>query len=196
MSFLRAITKPLRDAMESRERLRDLPVLMLQTALNGVGQALLIGDKVRSRIVRLVVGEEERSEKTEAPDAATRDEETPAEPAARREPVIFAPRPSKAERDGEQTAASAPAPAATPTATPTATPAPAPAETEAVPAPEAKVQESLGTPKPETAPETVAPETTPAAEAPATETTVETAQVTEAPQAAEVTEAATEAPAA
>ncbi|WP_327047882.1 hypothetical protein OG320_08400 [Microbispora sp. NBC_01189] len=161
--------------MESGERLRALPVLMLQTALNGVGQALLIGDKVRSRIKRLVVGEEEGPEKAEAPDAATRDEQA-AEPATRREPVIFAPRPSKAERDGEKdgekTAASAPAPTAAPTTAPTVTPTPAPAETEAdaVPASEAKVQESLGAPKPETAPEAVAPK-------PAPETAPETAPV-------------------
>src|SRR4051794_12929613 len=101
MSVLRAITKPLRDALESCDHLRakakDLPVQMLQSTLNGVGQALLIGDRLRSAVKRRA-GDESRSgqgpiDETEAPTAAgpTGDEERP----ARRDPVIFSPRPKK-----------------------------------------------------------------------------------------------------
>jgi hypothetical protein len=78
------ITKPLRDAYENRDAIRekakDLPMTVLQGALSGVGHALLIGDRLRNAIKRAASGEEDTSP---APDAGKP-----------REPVIYAPRPN------------------------------------------------------------------------------------------------------
>ncbi|GIH98988.1 hypothetical protein [Planobispora takensis] len=85
---------------------KDLPLHMLQTALSGVGQALLLGDRVRSRLKRLA-GNDEELEETTRPTAADQLAETdkPAEDKpARREPVIFAPakpKPKPAESEPE-----------------------------------------------------------------------------------------------
>ncbi|MBX6385151.1 MAG: hypothetical protein IRZ07_19640, partial [Microbispora sp.] len=128
MSVLRAITKPLRDALESREKLRDLPVFVLQAALNGIGQAVLIGSKIKAAIKQHFAGDEaqdgERTETATAPAderTAAQKPEQASEQASeerretRRPPVIYAPRPSKAERADAVTAetpAVEPAPAA------------------------------------------------------------------------------------
>ncbi|MCT9932674.1 hypothetical protein N5079_20950 [Planotetraspora sp. A-T 1434] len=97
MSVLRAITKPLRDVLghrdDLREKAKDLPVYVLQTALSSVGHALLIGDRVRTTIKRLT-GSEEETAYAPSPAATQPTEEEEARP-ARREPVIFAPRPEK-----------------------------------------------------------------------------------------------------
>jgi hypothetical protein len=89
MSVLRVITKPLRDAYENRdtilEKAKDLPMHVLQTALSGVGQALLVGDRVRNAIKRSTMAEDD-----------TKPAETSSAPDKPREPVIYEPRPEKA----------------------------------------------------------------------------------------------------
>ncbi|MGI5492507.1 hypothetical protein [Microtetraspora malaysiensis] len=100
MSLFRALTKPLRSLFrrgdelkdELKEKAKDLPATALQTTISGVGQALLIGDQVRSTIKRITTSEGEEAPATTAEESAA-EEERP----ARREPVIFAPRPSAKE---------------------------------------------------------------------------------------------------
>ncbi|WP_155342300.1 hypothetical protein, partial [Acrocarpospora corrugata] len=62
MSLLRVLTKPLRHAYDHRGELlakaKDLPMVVVQTALSGVGQALLIGDRVRTTLKRLTTTDE------------------------------------------------------------------------------------------------------------------------------------------
>ncbi|WP_067135475.1 hypothetical protein [Microtetraspora malaysiensis] len=97
MSLFRALTKPLRSLFrrgdelkdELKDKAKDLPATALQTTISGVGQALLIGDQVRSTIKRITTPEGEEAPATTAEEPAA-EEERP----ARREPVIFAPRPS------------------------------------------------------------------------------------------------------
>ncbi|PZG51434.1 hypothetical protein C1I98_08635 [Spongiactinospora gelatinilytica] len=128
---VRNVAKSVRDAFSDRDGLKakakDLPMNVLQTTLSGVGQALLFGDRLRTRLKRIgtkdeaetsqeavkeAVKDKEKAEGREAlPDTTAEGvkaeaartaagEETSvatkeAKP-ARREPVIFAPRPEKA----------------------------------------------------------------------------------------------------
>ncbi|MEU6742411.1 hypothetical protein [Streptosporangium sandarakinum] len=114
-NIIRDVTRNVREALSSREQFKekakDLPLYMLQSALSGVGQALLLGDRVRGTIKRLT-NQEEREEAAErrepagqtgpaGQDTAREAEEEPREK-PRRAPVIFAPRPeSAAPRDEE-----------------------------------------------------------------------------------------------
>ncbi|WP_214111148.1 hypothetical protein [Acrocarpospora catenulata] len=107
MSVLRTLTQPLRDAYEHRDELKekakDLPMVVIQTALSGLGHALLITDRVRTTIKRLTSPQgdtEQAAPATPAADSAPVEEKP-----ARREPVIFAPRPTKSAP--EDTAADA-----------------------------------------------------------------------------------------
>ncbi len=99
MSLLRTITKPIREAYNNRDeitqKVKDLPMLALQGALSGVGQALLLGDRVRTTLKRATGGssgepaeETGRSGMKAVSDIVVEGEDKP-----RREPVIFAPRP-------------------------------------------------------------------------------------------------------
>ncbi|MFI0422382.1 hypothetical protein [Spongiactinospora sp. 9N601] len=124
---VRNVAKSVRDAFSDRDGLKakakDLPMNVLQTTLSGVGQALLFGDRLRTRLKRIgtkdeaetgqeAVKQKEKAEGQEAlPDttaegvkaeaartAASEETSVATEEAkpARREPVIFAPRPEKA----------------------------------------------------------------------------------------------------
>ncbi|MGV9777776.1 hypothetical protein [Streptosporangium sp. NPDC003464] len=98
--ILRNVTRNVREALSSREgfkeKAKDLPLYVLQSALSGVGQALLIGDRVRSTIKRIGQQDEEESTQTaDEPAESAKDDKTEDKP-ARREPVIFAPRPESA----------------------------------------------------------------------------------------------------
>ncbi|WP_157555627.1 hypothetical protein [Herbidospora yilanensis] len=107
MSLLRTITKPIREVYNNRDeisqKVKDLPMLALQGALSGVGQALLLGDRVRTTLKR-VTGNAPAEEHPTDPsrpgvksvsDIAVEEEE---EKKPRREPVIFAPRPAKSDK--------------------------------------------------------------------------------------------------
>ncbi|GII53002.1 hypothetical protein Pth03_13910 [Planotetraspora thailandica] len=124
MSVLRAVTKPLREVLHQgdqlREKAKDLPVHILQTALSGVGQALLLTDRVRTTIKRLTSTEEETVERATtpapapaakpagAPEKAEKAPEPAAEPEpARREPVIYAPRKESAPAKEQEAATKA-----------------------------------------------------------------------------------------
>ncbi|GAB2495285.1 hypothetical protein GCM10027187_72710 [Streptosporangium sandarakinum] len=112
-NIIRDVTRNVREALSSREQFKekakDLPLYVLQSALSGVGQALLLGDRVRGTIKRLT-NQEEQEEAAErrgpagqtgpaGQDTAREAEEEPREK-PRRAPVIFAPRPeSAASRD-------------------------------------------------------------------------------------------------
>ncbi|MFF0249754.1 hypothetical protein ACWEU6_31365 [Streptosporangium sandarakinum] len=114
-NIIRDVTRNVREALSSREQFKekakDLPLYVLQSALSGVGQALLLGDRVRGTIKRLT-NQEEQEEAAErrgpagqtgpaGQDTAREAEEEPREK-PRRAPVIFAPRPeSAASRDEE-----------------------------------------------------------------------------------------------
>ncbi|WP_155347087.1 hypothetical protein [Acrocarpospora pleiomorpha] len=145
------MTKPLRDAYDHRgeimEKAKDLPMAVLQTALSGVGHALLIGDRVRSTIRRLGAPEEKPGK------SPTSEAEKP----ARREPVIFAPRPTAPAADLNQEPEPAPKPAAEPqpTAEPKLDSVPKPkAEPKPAAEPLPNVEPKLNsTPKPKAEPE-------------------------------------------
>jgi hypothetical protein len=91
----------IRNMTKLAEKAKDLPLHMLQTALSGVGQALLLGDRVRTRVKGLAGQNEDLDEsRTKTADRLTDSEEKGGDKAeekpVRREPVIFAPRPDKA----------------------------------------------------------------------------------------------------
>lgn len=87
----------IRNMTRFAEKAKDLPLHMLQTALSGVGQALLLGDRVRTRIKGLAGQDEDLDKSRDKATAPSVDlEERGGEKPARREPVIFAPRPEKA----------------------------------------------------------------------------------------------------
>ncbi|GLX98904.1 hypothetical protein [Herbidospora sp. NBRC 101105] len=107
MSLLRTFTKPIREVYNNRDeitqKVKDLPMLALQGALSGVGQALLLGDRVRTTLKR-VTGNAPAEETPADPsrpgvksvsDIVVEEEE---EKKPRREPVIFAPRPAASDR--------------------------------------------------------------------------------------------------
>ncbi|WP_406312052.1 hypothetical protein OHA77_25745 [Streptosporangium sp. NBC_01639] len=97
--IFRNVTRNVKEALSSREgfkeKAKDLPLYVLQSALSGVGQVLLIGDRMRTSVKRLA-GQDESSEESrpesEKAAASVEIEEKP----VRREPVIFAPRPESA----------------------------------------------------------------------------------------------------
>ncbi|MFF5206736.1 hypothetical protein [Streptosporangium sp. NPDC000396] len=104
--IFRNVTKNVREALSGREefkeKAKDLPLFVFQSALSGVGQALLLGDRVKNRIKRLAGQDEDldepRQEAADQLDDVEADEEKP----VRRKPVIFAPRPeSTSPKDGD-----------------------------------------------------------------------------------------------
>ncbi|GAA4222979.1 chemotaxis protein histidine kinase CheA [Streptosporangium album] len=97
--ILRNVTRNIKEALSSREgfkeKAKDLPLYVLQSALSGMGQALRIGDRMRTSIKHLADQEENAEEsrrEAAGSEKATESVETEEKP-ARREPVIFAPRP-------------------------------------------------------------------------------------------------------
>ncbi|RJL33365.1 hypothetical protein [Bailinhaonella thermotolerans] len=106
------------DPAQAGEKVKDLPLYVLQTALSGVGHALMLTDRVRTAL-RQLTEDEDKDGRAAGPAAAAEPEDAPP---ARREPVIFAPRPSQkaagqkaglaettAPARGEDRAAAAPA---------------------------------------------------------------------------------------
>ncbi|TDD18148.1 hypothetical protein [Nonomuraea diastatica] len=99
---IRNIAKTVTNKDELKEKAKDLPLLVAQTALSAAGQAMLLVDRVKNSI-RGAGDKEEREEEHDSRPAAgqvaapaAEDEEKP----ARKEPVIFAPRPGAAEPNG------------------------------------------------------------------------------------------------
>lgn len=94
-NIVKNIGKTVRDKLGDREELKekakDLPLYLVQTALSGIGQVLLLGDRLRNNLKRMT---EEKEEETREPAAEAKAAAETAEPdkPVRREPVIFAPR--------------------------------------------------------------------------------------------------------
>ncbi|MFC7385975.1 hypothetical protein, partial [Sphaerisporangium rhizosphaerae] len=177
--IVRTIAKNVRqtvtDPRELKEKAKDLPLNVLQTALSGVGQALMLSDRVRTGIKRLISDDDkaaadERGSGVTSPQVVMDEREEREEKPARREPVIFAPRP-RVSADHQNGAAAKPSDGAATTASttaPTTAASAAPAEA-APPAPVAKP--AAGTPAPAAA--------EPAAAEPATEPATAESAVTE-----------------
>ncbi|WP_214327695.1 hypothetical protein [Nonomuraea sediminis] len=153
---IRNIAKTVTDKDELKEKAKDLPMFVVQTTLNAAGQALLLVDRVKNSIKGLAAKDEEEVHETEL--------EAPEEKPARREPVIFAPRPSDAEPNG--TAKAKPEPVIF---SPAGKPAPAEetkplvTETPAAPEPAAVATEPVVAEEPAPAATVVAEEPAPAA---------------------------------
>lgn len=162
--IVRNISKSMRDTLSEREQLKEkakgLPMHALQATLSGFGHALLLGDRVRNKIKRLG-----RSDADERADGTPPAEPQPADKAgtaektvatekeqavevkpARREPVIFAPRPVQPEAapngDGQRADSGALAETAVPT------PRPEPAQPSAQPTVQPPVQPPAEAPQP------------------------------------------------
>ncbi|MEV1167122.1 hypothetical protein [Nonomuraea sp. NPDC049784] len=102
---IRNIAKTVTNKDELKEKAKDLPLLVIQTTLSAAGQALLVVDRVKNSIKSL--GNKEEREEEEAYESRTpAADQVAAAPAAeqdkpaRKEPVIFAPRPGSAEPNG------------------------------------------------------------------------------------------------
>ncbi|TMR32279.1 hypothetical protein [Nonomuraea zeae] len=101
---IRNIAKTVTNKDELKEKAKDLPLLVVQTTLSAAGQALLLVDRMKNSIKGIGSKEEREEEQYDSrPSAAEQvaapvaaDEDKP----ARKEPVIFAPRPSAAEPNG------------------------------------------------------------------------------------------------
>ncbi|WP_327588812.1 hypothetical protein OHA25_18570 [Nonomuraea sp. NBC_00507] len=164
---IRKITKTVTNKDELKEKAKDLPLMVIQSTLSAAGQALLLVDRVKNSIKGLGAKEEREEEQVSRPSAADQVAAPPAEDKpARKEPVIFAPRPGAAEPNGvaktkpdpvifapagkeEPVATAEPeAPAAEPAAKTEASPKPA-AETKVVdePAPAAEPKVAPAAPK-------------------------------------------------
>jgi len=200
---VRNLARSVRDTFSDREKAKGLPFQMLQSALSGVGHALNFSDRLRKRLS----GQEEQAKQPSVDEQlAENTRETAKESGktpegesrtARREPVIFAPRPSPEEKGGDKAAAATaepatgPAKAAEPAAKP-AEPVAKPAEPVAEPAePAAEPAEPVAEPAEPAAKEegesAKATAATPAAEsgteagsAPKTEAEAETESATQA----------------
>ncbi|SDQ46575.1 hypothetical protein [Thermostaphylospora chromogena] len=149
---VRNLARSVRDTFSDREKAKGLPFQMLQSALSGVGHALNFSDRLRKRLS----GQEEQAKQPSVDEQlAENTRETAKESGktpegesrtARREPVIFAPRPSPEEKGGDKAAAATaepatgPAKAAEPAAEP-AEPAAKPVEPVAEPAEPAAKEE-------------------------------------------------------
>ncbi|MBF8193723.1 hypothetical protein ITP53_50215, partial [Nonomuraea sp. K274] len=97
---IRNIAKTVTSKDELKEKAKDLPLLVVQTTLSAAGQALLLVDRVKNSIKGLG-GKEEREETYDSrPSAAEQVAAVEEEKPARKEPVIFAPRPGSAEPNG------------------------------------------------------------------------------------------------
>ncbi|MBB2913447.1 hypothetical protein FHS43_004751 [Streptosporangium becharense] len=125
------------------QKAKDLPLHMLQTALSGVGQALAFGGLVRNKIKDLAGQEEDLEESREKAaggpaEAAEKVGEEREEKPARREPIIFAPRPEKAAGMTSTTEGNGTKTTPEPVIFRPAKPRPAASETEARPETESK----------------------------------------------------------
>nr|WP_062338987.1 hypothetical protein [Herbidospora sakaeratensis] len=81
--------------------MKDLPMMALQGALSGVGQALLLGDRVRTTLKRVTgnaPAEEPHTDPSRPGVKSVSDIVVEGDDKPRREPVIFAPRPAKADK--------------------------------------------------------------------------------------------------
>ncbi|WP_062440587.1 hypothetical protein [Herbidospora daliensis] len=81
--------------------MKDLPMMALQGALSGVGQALLLGDRVRTTLKRVTgnaPAEETPTDPSRPGVKSVSDIVVEGDDKPRREPVIFAPRPAKADK--------------------------------------------------------------------------------------------------
>ncbi|MEU0569438.1 hypothetical protein ABZ297_29240 [Nonomuraea sp. NPDC005983] len=96
---IRNITKTVTDKDELKTKIKDFPLVVVQTTLSAAGQALLLVDRVKNSIKGLG-GKEEQEEEHDSRPAVEQLATPPAEEAkpARKEPVIFAPRPGKGEQ--------------------------------------------------------------------------------------------------
>ncbi|MEU9888182.1 hypothetical protein [Sphaerisporangium sp. NPDC051011] len=163
---------------ELKEKAKDLPLTVLQTALTGVGQALMISDRIRSGIKRLLTDDDEGAPRQAkaAPEPVEPveplffpDEEEEVRKPARREPVIFAPRAAAPVEESAN--------GSTPKAGPAVTPVPP-----APPAPTMKpVSEAAAQPSTETAAKPVTDATAEAVAEPAAEPVSEAAKPTPEP---------------
>ncbi|MEQ4716778.1 hypothetical protein [Nonomuraea sp. B19D2] len=101
---IRNIAKTVTNKDELKEKAKDLPLLVIQTTLSAAGQALLVVDRVKNSIKNLGNKEEREEESHDSrPSAADQVAAAPAaeeDKPARKEPVIFAPRPGAAEPNG------------------------------------------------------------------------------------------------
>lgn len=98
----RSIRAKLCDRGGPEEKAKDVPRKLLQTAVSAVGVMLELAGRLRQALSR--TGREEKDEETLHEPRAARDAGTAAaeqERPARREPVIFAPRPSEAPPTAE-----------------------------------------------------------------------------------------------
>ncbi|WP_031166594.1 hypothetical protein [Streptosporangium roseum] len=142
--IVRNVTRNVREALSSREgfkeKAKELPLYVLQSALSGVGQALLIGDRMRTTIKRIAGQDDTDETRPKTADELAegeKAEEKVAEKPARREPVIFAPRPESASPKEDRSEANGAKPRPEPVifapAKPKAATGPAPAAPEAKP---------------------------------------------------------------
>nr|WP_055508295.1 hypothetical protein [Nonomuraea pusilla] len=102
---IRNIAKTVTDKDQLKEKAKDLPLFVVQTTLSAAGQALLVVDRIKNSVKGL--GKEDREEEQEpaagAAAAQLAEAEAEEEKPARKEPVIFAPRPKAgAEEDAGQ----------------------------------------------------------------------------------------------
>ncbi|MGW0804265.1 hypothetical protein [Nonomuraea sp. NPDC002799] len=104
---IRNIAKTVTNKDEMKEKAKDLPLFVIQTTLNAAGQALLVVDRVKNSIKGMGTKEEREEDYDSRPSAADQVAVPPAaekkdeeEKPARKEPVIFAPRPGTAEPNG------------------------------------------------------------------------------------------------
>ncbi|MEZ7132896.1 hypothetical protein ACBR40_46815, partial [Nonomuraea sp. AD125B] len=124
---IRNIAKTVTNKDELKEKAKDLPLLVIQNTLSAAGQALLVVDRVKNSI-KGIGGKAEREETDESrPSAAEQIAAAPAvseeDKPARKEPVIFAPRPAAGETNG--TAKAKPEPVIFAPSKPAAQPEPA-----------------------------------------------------------------------
>lgn len=134
---IRNIAKSVTGKDGLKDKARDLPLLVVRGTLSAAGQALTLVDRVKNSIRGGKDGKEKEDAESRPTDAATpaAEEEKP----ARKEPVIFAPKPGAAEPNGTAKAKPDPvifAPAKTDTAPETA----AKPEPETKPKPEAETE--------------------------------------------------------
>ncbi|MEV4102243.1 hypothetical protein AB0J42_18505 [Nonomuraea sp. NPDC049649] len=134
---IRNIAKSVTGKDGLKDKARDLPLLVVRGTLSAAGQALTLVDRVKNSIRGGKDGKEKEDAESRPSDATTpaAEEEKP----ARKEPVIFAPKPGAAEPNGTAKAKPDPvifAPAKTDTAPETA----AKPEPETKPKPEAETK--------------------------------------------------------
>lgn len=134
---IRNIAKSVTGKDGLKDKARDLPLLVVRGTLSAAGQALTLVDRVKNSIRGGKDGKEKEDAESRPTDATTpaAEEEKP----ARKEPVIFAPKPGAAEPNGTAKAKPDPvifAPAKTDTAPETA----AKPEPETKPKPEAETE--------------------------------------------------------